>query len=340
MPQTEQTVQTVQKDQMDPWLASLLKAREKRGIQVVDPTAKQRFVKVRRAVLGINELVATGEEPEAILAKLKKMDPELLGFALEGVGMALAKQDLHTPGEHNRVEAFVAGTSVVYQIMVFLGVGTLLATDRLPIESYITSYLEPFNPLRVWSIIDGYGFQHGMLYWQDYLDGQPRPEHLSGYNGRIFDQGLGRSIWLIDAGDVTHISQTISAFSPTRQPDLWCGIGYVCSSIGGVKRETLEALGTAAGPYLSALAQGAACATKFRRLLGTWVANVELAHEVLSGMVADAAENTDKAMETLLNIGATPVQTLWQNYRAYLICDQVESPPSTKAPELASTQVG
>jgi enediyne biosynthesis protein E3 len=321
MLQTEQTVEKTQKDQMDPWLASLLKAREKRGIQALDPATKQRFVKVRRAVLGINELVAAGEEPKAILAKLQTMEPELLGFALEGVGMALAKQDLSTPGEFNRVEAFTAGTSVAYQLMVFLGVGALLATDRLPLEPFVTSYLEPFNPLRVWAIADGYGFQSGMLHWQDFLYGQPRPEHFSGYTSRIFDQGLGRSIWLIDAGNVTHIQQTIATFSQSRQPDLWCGIGYVCSSIGGVQRETLEALGAAAGAYLPALAQGAACAAKFRRILGTPAAHVELADTILSELVANAAESTDLLSEKLSNIGATPVESLWRNYRAYLICN-------------------
>jgi len=316
MVQTEQIVEKTQMDQMDPWIASLLKAREHRGIQAIDSATKQRFVKVRRAILGINELVATGEPPEAILAKLKTIDPELLGFALEGVGMALAKEDISTTFTNfNQVEAFVADTTITYQLMVFLGVGVLLGTDLLPLKSYLASYLEPFNPLRVWSIVDGYGFQCGMLHWQKYLDGQPSPENLYGFTSRIFDQGLGRSIWLIDAGDVTHIQRTIAAFPPTRQPDLWCGIGYVCSSVGGVQRETLEALGAAAGVYLPALAQGSTCAAKFRKLLGTPAVHVEMAAQILSQLVAATS------VSQTLTIGSTPVQSLWKNYRAYLICD-------------------
>jgi len=310
--QIEQTLEMTQQDQIDPWLTSSLKAREKRGTQELDPATKQRFVKVRRAILGINDLVAAGEEPKAILAKLQTMEPELLGFALEGVGMALAKQDLATPGEFPRVEAFATGTSLTYQIMVFLGVGALLAQDKLPLEPFIKSYLEPFNPLRVWAIADGYGLQSGMLHWQDFLYGQPRPEYFCGYIGRVFDQGLGRSIWLIDAANVSHIQQTIAAFPHSRQPDLWCGIGYVCSSIGGVQRETLESLGAAAGVYLPALAQGAACAAKFRRLLGTPATHVELAQAILAELVARAAESQAYS-------GATPVESLWRNYRAYLI---------------------
>lgn len=319
MPQTEQMAQ-IQTDQMDPWLASLLAARAKRGIEV-DPTAKQRFVKVRRAVMGIDELVTAGEPPQAILAKLNNMNPELLGFALEGVGMALTKQELSLASAQNLVETFAEGTSIPYQIMIFLGVGALLAREQLPLEPYITSYLESFNPLRVWSIIDGYGFQHGMLHWQEYLEGQKQLEYLSGYNSRIFDQGLGRSIWLIDAGDVTRIPQTIGTFAKNRQPDLWCGIGYVCASIGGVDRKTLEFLGTSAGYYLPALAQGAACAAKFRQLLGTSASHVELASLVLSEMTSQAAANDAQKLDNFSTIGATPVQSLWQHYRAYLICD-------------------
>ena len=166
------------------------------------------------------------------------MDTELLGFALEGVGMALAKEDTSTTFTNfNKVEAFVAGTTVTYQLMVFLGVGAFLATDLLPLKTYLASYSEPFNPLRVWAIVDGYGFQCGMLHWQNYLDNQLNPENLYDFTNRVFDQGLGRSIWMIGAGDVTQIKQIISAFPPARQPDLWCGIGYICSSVGGVPRK-------------------------------------------------------------------------------------------------------
>lgn len=32
-------------------------------------------------------------------------------------------------------------------------------------------------------VVDGYGFNHGIYYWQDYIDGQAIPVQLSGYLG-------------------------------------------------------------------------------------------------------------------------------------------------------------
>jgi enediyne biosynthesis protein E3 len=322
MSQSEQ-MEKLQVNQMDPWLASLLSAREARGI-TVDPKANQRFIKVRRTIMGVNELIAEGQEPEVILAQLSQMEIELLGFALEGAGMALGEKDISSSDGFGKVETFLKNTSVQYQIMVLLGVGALLATDRKPILPYIQSYLNPFNPLRVWPIIDGYGFQYGMLHWRDFLSGQPRPESLSGYNGRVFDQGLGRSIWVIDAGQVDRIPQTIATFSPTRQPDMWCGVGYACASIGGIDRKLLEILGAAAGMYLSALTQGAVCAAAFRRSLGTLAPQAEFACEVFSKMISEVAtESNSKISEHMKSIGSTPTDKLWQPYRSYLIYDRV-----------------
>lgn len=322
MQQTEQALDRIETNQMDPWLASLLKIREKRGIQV-DPTANERFIKVRRVIMGVNELVEAGEQPEVILAKLNSMNVEVIGFALEGVGLALAKQDANAPQAENRVETFVAGTSIFHQIMVFLGVGAFLGTERLPLDPHIQPYLNPFNPLRVWSILDGYGFQHGMLYWEEYLDGQPIPEGINGYNARIFDQGLGRSIWVLDAGDVNRVPNTIAAFPTTRQPDLWAGVGYACTSIGAVKREALEALAAGAGAFLPALVQGSVCAARFRRLLGTPAPHIEMVSDTLSEIAkTQATTSANQAVEKLPTIGSTPLQSLWQFYRSYLTYDQ------------------
>ena len=90
--------------------------------------------------------------------------------------------------------------------------------------------------------MDGYGFHEGFFSRHRYVDEQIVPAHLSSYARRIFDQGLGRSIWFSAGADVERIAAMIAAFPQARQADLWIGIGVACGYVGGVDRATIEAL--------------------------------------------------------------------------------------------------
>ncbi|MEH1972053.1 MAG: DUF1702 family protein [Nostoc sp.] len=287
-----------------------------RKVMVRDPKVPQRFGHTAEGMWQGYHAAIADEEPEAIVAKLNAIDSELLGFALEGVGIGLAELDALKPQKQNRVQAFLEGTTAAYQTMVYLGVGLGLVRCKLPIEPYLNQQ----HPVGCWPVVDGYGFNHGIYYWQDYIDGQAIPMQLSGYLGRVFDQGLGRSIWLVDCADVNRIATTIGAFPATRQTDLWGGIGYVCASVGGAERSTIEALGKVAGDRVSELAKGATCAAKFRKLLGNQAGYTGLVSEILCSMAAEAGiEIKDTPLKSLPNNSAEPDQQIWQHYREYLL---------------------
>jgi hypothetical protein len=292
-----------------------------RRVRADDERMQQRFFQVTNAMWQMHQAALASDEREVLVNKLNSIEAELFGFALEGIGIGLSQQDLVSPSKQNRVDAFVAGASAAYQTMVYLGVGLMLGKGRLPIERY----LKPSDPVKVWPIIDGYGFQHGMFHWRDFLDATATPpEQFSGYTRHIFDQGLGRSIWMVNCADVTRISQTIGAFPSTRQADLWGGVGYACASIGGAERATLEALGTAAGPYRFALARAAACAAKFRQLLGNSAGYTKEASEVLSGMETAAPDEIiNQAPTNFPTHRATVDSEVWQFYRVYLIANDL-----------------
>lgn len=292
-----------------------------RGVRAHDERMQQRFFQVTNAMWQMHQATLASDEREVLINKLNSIEAELFGFALEGIGIGLSQRDLVSPSKQNRVDTFVAGASAAYQTMVYLGVGLMLGKGRLPIERY----LQPSDLVKVWPVIDGYGFQHGMFHWRDFLDATATPpEQFSGYTRHIFDQGMGRSIWMVNCADVTRISQTIGAFPPARQADLWGGVGYACASIGGAERATLEALGTAAGSYRFALARAAACAAKFRQLLGNSAGYTKLASEVLSGMETTAPDDIlNKAPKNIPTNGTTPHPEVWQFYRVYLVVDDL-----------------
>ncbi|QLE40034.1 DUF1702 family protein [Nostoc sp. C052] len=298
----------------DAWQSSLNKATlptdliatwAERDVQESDSGIQKRLEQVGRSLMKGYHTAIT-DELEAIAPKLNEIDEELRGFAYEGVGMGLAQRDFLTPTSQNRIAMFVAGDGAAYANMVYVGLGLMLARVGRPIEPH----LQRLDNAKGWLLVDGYGYYQGMFYWRDSLDSQVISQPISGYTRSVFDQGLGRSIWFVDGGDVNRIARTIDAFSLDRREDLWGGVGYACAYAGGAKRATIEALGNSAGAYRLHLAQGTAYAAKSRQCLGNQSVYTELACQVLWGVSADAVA------DSLATHGETPESPLWQHYRA------------------------
>lgn len=315
-------INTVMNRLKDVWTA--------RGVRLDDKAMQQRFFQVTNSMWQTHQASLISDQREVLVDKLNAIesqafgDAELFGFALEGVGIGLSQQDLISPCGHNRVDAFLEDvTDTAYRVMVYLGVGLMLGKGQLPIEKY----LQQSDVVKVWPVIDGYGFQHGLFHWREFLDEIALPPQLfSGYTRHIFDQGLGRSIWMVSCADVAHIAKTIKAFPPDRQTDLWGGVGYACASIGGAEPATLEALGQAAGAYRFALARAAACAAKFRQLLGNSFGYTKMASEILSGLETTTPDEI--ICQAPLQIPAQVPDNesdAWQFYRTYLIVNSLST---------------
>jgi len=132
------------------------------------------------------------------------------------------------------------------------------------------------------------------------VDKQEVPTYLSSYARRIFDQGLGRSIWFLAGAQVQQIAATIAAFPAFRQADMWVGIGVACTYVGGVDQATVEALRKAAGPFEPQMAMGAAFVAKGRQLAGNPVPHTDLVCSLLWGLTAEqAAALTTAAFQDL-----------------------------------------
>jgi hypothetical protein len=252
-------------------------------------------------------------KPDALDCRLKDIEPELQGFAFEGAAMALTLLDGLLPGQLTapgaRLPTFLRGPGAAHVYMMYVGVGWALA--RLPWRiPWPPSWLDP---LLRWLAVDGYGFHQGYFDWPRYIKQQIRPPQLAGYACRVFDQGLGRSLWFVAGADVTRIAQTIVTFPPTRHADLWSGVGLACAYAGGVAESQLMHLRTAAGAYQPCLAQGAAFAAKARQHAGNPTHHTTLACEVLCGLASDAAARlTDDALRGLPPDGVEPSYEVWR----------------------------
>jgi hypothetical protein len=281
----------------------------RRGFQGATEPVRQRLETVGGAfVKGCNLAVACGS-PERVQPELNKIDVELQGFAFEGAAMGFALLDWLTPWRRDRVARFLRGAGNAHVYMVHVGIGWVWA--RLPVN--FRRARAHLDPVLGWLAFDGWGFHEGFFHWPKYIGGKLRPKRLMGYELRAFDQGLGRSFWFVNGGNVELIARTISNFAPERQPDLWSGIGLAATYAGILDEPALRLLRERAGHHGHHLAQGAAFAAKARQRAVNMTGYTDLAACTLCGLSAvDAARLSDATLENLPADASEPAYEIWR----------------------------
>ena len=232
----------------------------------------------------------------------------MLGFAYEGAGVGLAALDCCLPWG-NRVRAFLDGPGSGQSYAVYLGVGMGLARLRRKPELF----LKRLEPVLGWLILDGYGFHEGFFSARHALREQLVPHHLSPSGRRVFDNGLGRSIWFTGGTNGKRVSEHISTFPESRRADLWSGVGLACSYTGGAERAGIQAVRELAGTYAPHLAVGAAIAADARHTGENPSPYVDMACEILCGTSNKVASAmVQEARRDLSPGGVEPVYQIWR----------------------------
>jgi hypothetical protein len=281
----------------------------RRQFRVDNVAARRRLEKSGCKFLEGYQAVLDDDRIEPLVDRLNMIENEYRGFAFEGAAMGLAILSFLAPWKSNRLHAFIQTHGDAHAYMAHVGVGWALA--RFPWQMKRT--FAKMHPLLRWLAIDGYGFHEGYFHWHRHLKSVTPPPRFSGYAGRVFDQGLGRSMWFVEGADVTRIPLTIASFPLWRRADLWSGIGLACAYAGAPDQQMLKGLRAAAGHYIPHLAQGVAFAAKTRKRASNPAPHTELACEILCGMSSDeAAEVTDVALEGLTSNGAEPEYEVWR----------------------------
>jgi hypothetical protein len=283
-----------------------------RGFHESNPEAQQRLEEIGRTFIQGYHEALSHSDAGSLARQLNAIELELRGFAFEGAAMGLSLLDHLSPWKRNRLQGFLAGPGNDHSYMVHVGVGWTLA--RLSwLRWRINFSLARLDPLLSWLVVDGYGFHEGYFHWRRYIEEQAIPNRLSNYARRVFDQGLGRSLWFVNGADTTRISATIAAFHTARHADLWSGVGLACAYAGIVDCAAIKALKRAAGSYQPYMAQGAAFAAKTRERAGNTAAHTDLACQILCGVSADeAAKITDIALDNLSYNEVTPAYEIWR----------------------------
>ncbi len=273
-----------------------------------DYQASQRLKTVVRAVTKGCQITFQSSNFAILVSRLNLFDVELRGYAYEGAGIALAALDSLLPWG-SRTRAFLDGPGSEFIYAVPLGAGMGLARLRRKPEAF----LKRLDPVLGWLILDGYGFHEGFFSSQRALKEQKVPRSLSAYGRRVFDHGLGRSIWFTSGTDVAHVAEMINAFPKARRADLWSGVGLACGYTGGADRAAIETLKGLVGEYAPQLAMGVAIAANARHTVGNPSRYVEVACETLCGVSSQIASHmVDVARENLPPDGVEPAYEVWR----------------------------
>ena len=180
---------------------------QQRGFRGASASLQDRLENVGGAFLAGYHFALESVSPEEVASKLASVGLDLRGFAFEGAAMGLALLDFLTPWRRDRISQFLRGAGDPHAYMIHVGAGWVWA--RLPMG--FRRRRKKLDPLLGWLAFDGWGFHEGFFHWPNQIAGQPPPRKLSGYERRVFDQGLGRSFWFVNGGNAELIAQVISA---------------------------------------------------------------------------------------------------------------------------------
>lgn len=281
----------------------------KRGFLAGEEKARLRLEQIGITFLSGYHAALEESEFVSLARRLDNVEPDLRGFAFEGAAMGLALLDCFTPWRRDRWSTFTKRFADPHIYMMHVGLGWALARLRRS----VTPHLTKLDPLLCWLAIDGYGFHEGYFNWRRYVERQAIPTQLNGYERRVFDQGLGRSMWFVKGANIAAVANAINAFPFARRNDLWSGVGLASAYAGGCSRAAIESLRFAAKEHFPALAQGVAFAAKTRQRAGNLNSHTQSVCRVICGRSAETvAAITDDALQDLREEDGLPAYEAWR----------------------------
>jgi hypothetical protein len=295
----------------------------KRGFPAASSGQAQQLEAVPQAVICGFEWGIDCRDQWEVERRLAMVDPELRGFACEGVTMAFTILD--AMGRGHRARDLLLGPSREHIFLAYIGMGFAMA--RLPRRLWkkvvpdLTG--DPYYPVMSWLAVDGYGFDRAYFDTRRWVDKQyvPAPYNWDGspdYFARAADQGIGRALWFICGAQTPLVTSAVNSFATHRRADLWSGVGLAAAFAGGSDPQALGALRRAAGEHAAELAVGTIFAVKARSYSGIVPAQTELAVAELARLpVPGAVALADDTAVAHADDGPVPAYELWrQNIRA------------------------
>lgn len=186
--------------------------------------------------------------------QLDNYDAEFRSVAYEAASMCIALIDLKEGSELKRWKEFLKDSGGKHNTQIHIGLGWALAQQSL----LPAAYLPELTPMMRYRVLDGYGYYDGFFRKRKRIMAQQKPDFKDATASGAYDQGLGRSIWYLNNGEINEAEKTLTGFPPERQKDLWRGLGIAVAYVGGLDETMVKEILSASGKHKASLAAGVA----------------------------------------------------------------------------------
>lgn len=217
------------------------------------PTPKRKRVDdlIDLFTTGYNAALET--DPESLSKNLAGVPYLQKSVMLEGSYAAVASLDLKAGSNWTKLQELLSLESENI-VSINEGIGHALCLQRESIN------FDPAVTTSFWGFLamDGYGCHAGYFRWPSVIGKQEVPAGMDAAGMHAFDQGLGRSLWLIGAADPKTMASAIDRFPPSRRAALWSGVGMMIGFWGADDDTDMRRLRSLAGRWHAWLKLGIA----------------------------------------------------------------------------------
>lgn len=236
-------------------------------------SAVQNMDTIKSMFQQVQHIEITNENLPEVFAKLDTSDAVFRSIAYEAAAMNAALKDLEQGSELNFWIHFATSKEATPHLtQIHVGLGWALAQQQVD----PTPYLAELSPMLRYRVLDGYGYYEGMFRRRKSIVAKQAPGFLGGTALSAYYQGLGRSMWYINNGDVEATANMLESIGGDNQEDLWRGLGIAVSYVGGFDETVLQAIYNKAGNYRDELLTGAVLVAISRTTAGNVVSDTEL----------------------------------------------------------------
>ncbi len=258
-----------------------------------------------------------GSDPFELARRVNELEVRWRSVAAEGSAMGLATLDI-VLGKKTRWSHFKQQIHQCYTPAVYLGRGMAIGLIKPRCQFHQDIQESMFS----WLTVDGMGFTQAFLHHLHKVGKSPGllPLHDcdSKTHQNIFDQGVGRFLWINHGHELPVLVAIINKQEKHRLADLWSGVGVASTFLGSVDKENMQYLKQEAGIYAPDLAVGASLACRTRLADGSRMPHLNDVIETLCGVNAqECAEMGEQMMDQLSPFGVTISGIHYSNYHVW-----------------------
>ena len=250
----------------------------------------QKMETIQSIFQNVQETFSETETLPELLRLCESFEPEFRSIAYEAASMCLGLNDLKANDNFKSFDAFLEAQHKLHDTQIHVGLGWAFAQQQINPEPF----LNHFEPMMRYRILDGYGYYEGIFRKRKSILSQQKPEFTDPVASGAYDQGLGRSFWYLNNGNIDAAKALLEKFPKERWKDMWRGLGIAIAYVGGCDEVTLHDVLGKAGEYKAQLATGAVMAlvsrgkadhvtTDAEAVVDCW-SNKSLAKAVVAGM--------------------------------------------------------